>query len=79
MMRGGSLQALQTILGHATPTMTARYADLSPDFLRREIERTAGGSELAISTKSAHDLAQADETASERVQVRESSGAGGGS
>jgi len=41
MMRGGSLQALQKILGHATLTMTQRYAHLSPDYLRAEIEKTA--------------------------------------
>ena len=41
MMRGGSLQALQKILGHATLAMTQRYAHLSPEYLRSEIEKTA--------------------------------------
>ena len=67
--------ALQTILGHATPAMTARYAHLSPDFLRREIERTSS----PISTKSAHELAQSESSETERVEVSEKSGAGGGS
>ena len=41
MMRGGSLQALQKNLGHATLAMTQRYAHLSPEYLRSEIEKTA--------------------------------------
>jgi len=40
VMRGGSLQALQKILGHATLTMTQRYAHLSPDYLRSEVAKT---------------------------------------
>jgi integrase len=40
VMRGGSLQALQRILGHASLTMTQRYAHLSPDYLRSEVART---------------------------------------
>lgn len=40
VMRGGSLQALKTILGHADIKMTLRYAHLSPDHLRGEIART---------------------------------------
>jgi len=75
MMRGGSLQALQTILGHATPAMTSRYAHLSPDFLRREIERTSA----PISTKSAHELAQTEPDDTAHSEVRGRSGAGGGS
>src|SRR5207248_47121 len=39
-MRGGSLPALQKILGHADLTMTLRYAHLAPHFLRDEIART---------------------------------------
>ena len=61
-MRGGSLQALQTILGHATLAMTSRYAHLSPEFLRKEIERTAA----PISTQSAHEGAQAVEGGAKR-------------
>ena len=40
IMRGGSLPSLQKILGHATMTMTLRYAHLSPDHLRDEMART---------------------------------------
>jgi integrase len=40
MMRGGRPEVLQKILGHATPTMTARYAHLSPDYLRSEMVKT---------------------------------------
>lgn len=41
-MRGGSLQALKELLGHADLKMTLRYAHLSPDHLRAEVEKTAG-------------------------------------
>jgi hypothetical protein len=44
MMRGGSLPALQKILGDASFTMTMRYAHVSPEHLRGEmakIERPA--------------------------------------
>src|SRR5712664_4382426 len=40
VMRGGSLQALQSILGHADIKMTLRYAHLAPDHLRSEMART---------------------------------------
>jgi len=40
IMRGGRLEALQRILGHATLAMTMRYAHLGPDFVRQEMERT---------------------------------------
>jgi integrase len=40
VMRGGSLQALQTILGHQTLQMTLRYAHLSKDHLRSEMSKT---------------------------------------
>jgi integrase len=59
MMRGGSLQALQKILGHASLAMTQRYAHLSPEYLRAEIEKTAGtrfiGTSLAQSAKIADE------------------------
>jgi integrase len=41
MMNGGSLLSLSRILGHATLAMTTRYAHLSPDHLRGEMEKTA--------------------------------------
>jgi integrase len=40
VMRGGSLQAPETILGHADIKMTLRYAHLAPDHLRTEMSRT---------------------------------------
>jgi integrase len=39
-MRGGSLQALKEILGHADLKMTLRYAHLTPDHLRGEMVKT---------------------------------------
>jgi integrase len=38
MMRGGSLGALQKILGHKDIEMTMRYAHLSSEFARQEIQ-----------------------------------------
>ena len=40
VMRGGSLQALQEILGHGTLAMTMRYAHLAPEHLRSEVAKT---------------------------------------
>jgi integrase len=40
MMRGGRLEALSKILGHATLAMTMRYSHLSPDYLRAEMAKT---------------------------------------
>ena len=41
VMRGGQLQALKEILGHASLTMTMRYAHLVPGHLRAEVDKTA--------------------------------------
>jgi integrase len=40
MMRGGQLQSLKEILGHASLTMTMRYAHPSPGHLRAEMVKT---------------------------------------
>lgn len=40
MMRGGDLYALKQILGHASITMTERYAHLAPDHLRSQMAKT---------------------------------------
>jgi len=40
VMRRGTLQALQAILGHQDIKMTLRYAHLAPDHLRSEMART---------------------------------------
>src|SRR5207247_9601202 len=54
VMRGGSLQALKEILGHASLTMTQRYAHLSPDHLRSEVAKTERrANSRVVSTKSA--------------------------
>jgi len=41
VMRGGRLEALKAILGHASLKMTLRYAHLAPDYVRGEMEKTA--------------------------------------
>lgn len=40
VMRGGNIQALKEILGHASLAMTLRYAHLAPEHLRSEIVKT---------------------------------------
>jgi site-specific recombinase XerD len=40
--RGGSLAALQQILGHASIETTQRYARLTDEVVMREAERLAG-------------------------------------
>jgi len=42
VMRGASMKAVQAHLGHRSLAMTERYAHLSPDFLKSEIERLTG-------------------------------------
>jgi integrase len=57
MMRGGSLQELKEILGHADITMTLRYAHLSPAHLRSAMLRT----ERPSAQDSAHELVRLEE------------------
>lgn len=54
VMRGGSLQALKEVLGHASLTMTMRYAHLAPEHLRSEVAKTERRTEPAVSTQLAH-------------------------
>lgn len=42
VMRGASLKAVQEHLGHTSLTMTQRYAHLSPEFQRSEVEKLSG-------------------------------------
>ena len=49
VMRGGRVQALQAILGHADIKMTLRYAHLAPDHLRNEMAATERKTPAAVS------------------------------
>jgi integrase len=42
MMRGASLKELQELLGHASLTMTMRYAHLAPERLKQAVSRLDG-------------------------------------
>src|SRR5882724_1194769 len=53
VMRGVSLKELQELLGHASLTMTMRYAHLAPERLRTAVTRLEG-----LTTQSASDSAQ---------------------
>jgi integrase len=55
MMRGGTLQELKEILGHADITMTLRYAHLSPAHLRSAMLKTE---REAVPTASTQNSAQ---------------------
>jgi integrase len=54
VMRGVSLKELQELLGHASLTMTMRYAHLAPERLRSAVSRLEG-----LTSQSASDSAQA--------------------
>ena len=57
-MRGGSIQALKEILGHADLKMTLRYAHLAPEHLRGAIvktERRSPSAENVNVTTTAHE------------------------
>jgi integrase len=79
VMRGGSLRALQEILGHADLKMTLRYSHLAPEHLRQEMVKTEGPlSAAAFSTRSAQRLGGAVDSAGDVSEVTESLGAEGG-
>ena len=61
VMRGGSLPALQQILGHATLAMTMRYSRLSPRHPRDKMTKTEVPTELptAVPAESTNPRAQA--------------------
>ena len=54
VMRGVSLKELQELLGHASLTMTMRYAHLAPERLRTAVTRLEG-----LTSQPASDSAQA--------------------
>ena len=56
VMRGGSIQALSKILGHATLAMTMRYSHLSQEHLRDEITMT--DRRQLLSTPAAHEVVE---------------------
>ena len=47
MMRGGKIEALQEILGHEDIKTTQRYAHLSPEYKKKEINLLNGLTSLA--------------------------------
>jgi integrase len=78
VMRGGSLRALQEILGHADLKMTLRYAHLAPEHLRQEMVKTEGPIAPRFSTRSAQSVSATVDSGSEASEVSESLGAEGG-
>ena len=66
VMRGVSLKELQELLGHASLTMTMRYAHLAPERLRTAVTRLEG-----LTSQPASDSAQA--SAQESVEPVEAS------
>ena len=69
-MRGGSLQALKELLGHADLKMTLRYAHLSPahklDAVRR-LERNQTGTTTGTSPRSESETPSTPADATARV------------
>ena len=45
VMDGGNLQVLEKLLGHASLTMTMKYAHLSPDYLRADVAKVEAARE----------------------------------
>lgn len=65
VIRGGNLAKLQVLLGHATITMTMKYAHLAPDHLQGATAILEGlGQPRSVSTTSAQSLSLADVEAS---------------
>jgi hypothetical protein len=73
MMRGGSLLTLSKVLGHSSLAMTQRYAHLSPDHVRGEMERTSGTVVEPVAG------AKKGVRGHRAAEVLETAGAGGGS
>ena len=79
MMNGGSLLSLNRILWHATLAMTTRYAHLSPDHLRGEMERTGRAGSRVLEPKPEREGPRGRRSGRRDVEVLEKAGAGGGS
>jgi integrase len=57
VMRGGTLPALQKLLGHADLKMTLRYAHLAPEYLRDEVTKTERTNANGNGARTAHEVA----------------------
>ena len=68
VMRGVTLKELQDLLGHASLTMTMRYAHLAPEHLRTAVSRLAGLTSCGAVDESAQ--ASAHEPVSEEAAIR---------
>jgi hypothetical protein len=79
IMRGGSLPALQQILGHADIKMTLRYAHLSPDHLGPRSRRPSARRRADCRADHARDHARGRSGRRGVSEVLEVAGAGGGS
>ena len=66
MMRGGSVPALQKILGHASLAMTMRYAHMSPEHLRGEMAKTERSAD--VEPDAGTRVGQSGQNASEVVE-----------
>jgi integrase/recombinase XerD len=64
VMRGGNIVALQDLLGHASLSMTRRYAHLVPDHLRSEVAKTEKLRVACATVASAHGTTEAHEVES---------------
>src|SRR5438128_259113 len=65
VMRGVSLKELQELLGHASLTMTMRYAHLAPERLRTAVTRLEG-----LTSQPASDTPTQESTQEPSEQVR---------
>jgi integrase len=64
VMRGGSIVALQDLLGHASLSMTRRYSHLAPDHLRSEVAKTEKPRPAAVAVESTHGTTTSHEVES---------------